>query len=132
MKRISFIGLILAFVYSIAVANGPAKNNGQINLSHEYQDNEWEILFDGNMGNNEVSEVKAIMLSTEDLDGNSIAKFIDTITLNESVQPNYLKKITKSILDNIETTDDGYIFSDLQYLHDFGITSSLNSLRFTQ
>ena len=45
----------------------------------------------------------------------------DTITLNESVQPNYLKKITKSILDNVETTDDGYIFPDLHYPEYAGI-----------
>ena len=35
--------------------------------------------------------------------------------MTESAQPNYLKKITKTILDSVETTDDGYIFPDLHY-----------------
>ena len=37
--------------------------------------------------------------------------------MTESTQPNYLKKLSKAILDNVETTDKGYIFQDLEYIN---------------
>jgi hypothetical protein len=37
--------------------------------------------------------------------------------MTESTQPNYLKKLSKAILDSVKTTDKGYIFQDLEYIN---------------